>query len=312
MSGEQKIRAVLFYLSVAIFFLGLPPILSFTLGYKFDRRTFKFTKTGLIAIKTQPAGANIYLDNRLFPSKTPATINELLPGKYHLKFELDKYYPWSNEVEVQAGKVTRLEKIILFPTLSNIKQLNRDNLSLFLLDEERQVLYCINSEEGIIFRSDTEGERFEVVSNFSALSPAPAKWKISPDREKFLYFNINQIGIAFLHPLNGKLSAPASFVSGLPEAKIVDVFWHSDSYHLIVVTNRSIEVTEAQPRSTPITLVNLNKKNTAAHYDPHTDTLYFLDAQRAPDGNLYDNLYKLELNTRNFLFQELMRLKSYE
>ncbi len=112
MLHEQRIRAILFYLSVLIFLMGLPPILSSTLGYNFDKRTFKFTKAGLIVLKTQPQGASVYLDKKLLSFKTPATINELLPGKYELKFEMDKYYPWSGEVEVGAGKVTRLEKII--------------------------------------------------------------------------------------------------------------------------------------------------------------------------------------------------------
>ena len=120
MSSDQKIRAFLFYLSVAIFLLGLPLILSSTLGYKFDRRTFKFTKAGLIALKTQPAGASVFLDDRLLNLKTPANINELLPGRYHIELELEEHYPWSGYVDVEAGKVARVEKIILFPPCPGI------------------------------------------------------------------------------------------------------------------------------------------------------------------------------------------------
>lgn len=39
MLNEQKIRAILFYLSLIIFLAGLPFILSFALGYKFDAQT---------------------------------------------------------------------------------------------------------------------------------------------------------------------------------------------------------------------------------------------------------------------------------
>jgi len=66
MLNEQRIRAILFYLSVVIFLMGLPFILSFALGYNFDRRTFKFTKTGLLVLKTQPSGASVYLDEKLY------------------------------------------------------------------------------------------------------------------------------------------------------------------------------------------------------------------------------------------------------
>lgn len=102
------------------------------------------------------------------------------------------------------------------------------------------------------------------------------------------------------------------FTINYTNGKIIDVFWHSDSYHLILVGNRFIEALEAKPEVATVTLVTLNKKNSRAYYDVHTDTLYFLDAQKAEDGNFYDNLYKLELNSRAFLLQELRKLKPYE
>ena len=72
MFSEQKIRGALFYLSFVAFFAGLPFILSFALGYKFNPQTWKFYRTGLIYLKTQPEGARIYLNDKLIPEKTPA------------------------------------------------------------------------------------------------------------------------------------------------------------------------------------------------------------------------------------------------
>ncbi len=292
--------------------MGLPPILSSTLGYKFDRRTFKFTKAGLIVLKTQPAGASVYLDKQLLNIKTPATINELLPGRYNIRFELERHYPWSNEVEVEAGKVTRLEKIILFPLRPYIKQLNKDRLSVFMVNEEKESVYYINQSEDSIYKSDPEGEHFEKIGNFTKILPPAVKWKVSPDHQKVLYFNANQIGITSLVSPKENLIVNAGFVLNYPQGGILDVFWYSDSYHLVLVSSRSIQALEAQPSSQPVVLVNLTKKNTCAYYDTRTDTLYFLDSQKAADGNLYDNLYKIHLDTRAFILQELIKLKAYE
>ena len=311
MLNEQRIRAFLFYLSVIIFLIGLPFILSYALGYKFDRRTFKFTKTGLLVLKTQPSGASVYLDEKLLNVKTPATIAELLPGRYSLRLELEKHYPWFNEVNVDAGKVTRLEKVILFPLRSNIKQLNRDRLSSFWVDEDRETIYYINPEDNSIYKSDLEGRDSEKIVDFLPLQPPVIKWKLSPDREKLLYFNAYQIGIVYLEPQN-KISQGQPFVLNYSDDKIIDVFWHSDNYHLVLVSRKSIEALEAQPQTEPVLLVNLNKKNTSCFYDTRTDTLYFLDSQRAADGNFYDNLYKLELNAKTFPLQDLIKLKSNE
>lgn len=312
MLSEQKIRAFLFYLSVSIFLLGLPFILSSALGYKFDRRNFKFTKTGLIVIKTQPPGASVYFDRRLINDKTPTTLNEILPGTYNIRLELERYYPWDDDINVEKGKVTRLEKVILFPLRPNIKQLNKEIISDFWIDEEKGIIYYVNQQKSAIYKSDLNGDNYDELAQIIPIAPAPEKWKISPDKEKIVYFNARQIGIAYLQPRKEIFSEQFPFVLDYPSGKIADLFWHSDSYHLVVVTNKNIEVLEARPRATPMTLVNLSKKDTFAFYNLRSDTLYFSDYQRAADGNLYDNLYKLELNARALPLQELIKLKPNE
>jgi hypothetical protein len=107
----------------------------------------------------------------------------------------------------------------------------------------------------------------------------------------------------YLEPSAGRSSLTYS-VLDYSSAPLLDAFWHSDNYHLVLLTDKSIEVLEAKPQSIPVKLVNLSKKNTTAFYDLHNDVLYFLDYQRAADGNLYENLYKLELNPKNFPFLE--------
>jgi len=310
MLNEQKIRAGLFYSSVLVFLIGLPFILSFALGYKFNRRTFKFTKAGLIVLKSQPQGASVYLNGRKLNIKTPAIITELLPGDYYLGLELDKHYPWAEEIKVEAAKVTRLEKIILFPLRSHVKQLNKDTFYSFWINGEKGVIYYINHGNNSVYKSDLEGQHYKRVAIFLRVTPVPLQWKISPDEEKLLYFNTHQIGITYLRPENKSSGARPPLLINYSPANIVDVFWHSDSFHLILLTQRSIEAIETQPNPRPVTLLNLNKENNAAFYDTHNDTLYFLDSQKAADGNFYDNLYKLELNARTFTLQELMRLKN--
>jgi hypothetical protein len=311
-SREQKIRAVLFYLSVCIFFAGLPFILTFTLGYQFDPRTFKFTTTGLISLKTQPAGASVLLNGKLFSEKTPCSLNELLPGTYRVELTLEDYYPYTADVEVLADRVSRMEKIILFQLRPDIQQLNKERFSQFWIDESRGVIFYVNRENDSIYRSDMAGEHLELIAQFTPLMPAPKKWLLSFDREKMLYFNIHQIAVLYLpqdkkHPPEEK-----PVILNYPADAIQDAFWYSDNYHLIVVTDKKIDVIEANPSAAAVTIVNLNKKNSSAFYDPRNDSLYFSDSQKAADGNFYDNLYRLELKKRLYPFQELMGIKTNE
>jgi hypothetical protein len=312
MSRDQKIRAILFYLSLAIFLIGLPLILSFAFGYKFNSRTFKFTKTGLIAIKTQPSGASVYFNGKLLNDKTPVSINELLPGKYDFRLELEKYYPWNGQVEVNEGKVSRLEKIILFPLRPNVKKINKDTASSFWVDEKKGKIYYLNYEDYIFYKSDMDGQNFERCAILPRAVFEPKKWKISPDRTKFLVFSPHQAAVIYLESANNLSSMEPPVILDFPDRYLTDIFWHSDSYHLVLVTTKNIEVLEAKQEAPSINLVNLNRKSNFCFYDENEDALFFIDAQHAPDGKLYDNVYKLELSAKNFSFQDLINKEQWK
>ncbi len=310
MVNEQKIRGLLFYLSVAVFLAGILPILSFALGYKFDPRTFKFTKTGIISLKTQPEGASVYLDGRLLDARTPTTIGELLPGSHSLKIELKRYYPWLSQINVEPRKVVRLEKIILFPRRPHITQLNQEKVSFFWPDKGNNRIYYLGQEGNILYKSTLGGEKFEEIlrlpENFSS---SPMEIKLSPDREKMLVYNAHQVAVLYLNPPDGLTSSRPPVIWDYPKSPIRDVFWHSESYYLIVVTDVDIEALEIKARPVAVNLVSLNKKISNIFYDSDTDMLYFMDSQGAPDGVFYDNVYRLELNSKAYLLDNLMKMR---
>ena len=113
-----------------------------------------------------------------------------------------------------------------------------------------------------------------------------------------------------LHTQGGPGIKGNPFPSNITQDSIVDAFWHSDDYHIIVVTQKNIEALEARPDALPVILVNLNKQDTTSFYDPKADRLYLLDSQQAADGMFYDNIYRLDLNTRFSAFKELMKLRA--
>lgn len=308
MFSEQRIRGVLFYLSVFAFVAGLPFILSFALGFKFNPRTFKFTKTGLISIKTYPQGAHIYLDSKLLDEKTPATIQELLPGVYDIRLELEEHYSWVTQVNVEPRKVVRLEKVIFFPVRPNIKQINQGAIASFYVDKERGRIYYLSQSENVLFVSDMEGEKFERLNSVPEGFNYPLKeLKISPDREKIVFFNERQVCIVYLNPEKSLLYGQAPVLVSYPSQRITHIFWHSDSYHLIVITDKNIAIIESSPRINPINLVNLNRMASGFFYDIDKDMLYFRDLERGADGLTYENVYKLEINNKNSVLSNIIK-----
>ncbi|MDD5347516.1 MAG: PEGA domain-containing protein [Candidatus Omnitrophica bacterium] len=312
MAREQKVRTVLFYVSVLIFFAGLPVILSSALGYRFDRRNFTFTKTGLISIKTTPGGARVYLNERPVSEKTPCTIPELMPGTYRIETALDGYYPYASDVQVSANKVTKLEKIILFPLRPEVDQLNKERLAAYWIDQTRGLIFYADPETNTVYKADLWNERFERFTAYMPLKVPPKRWEVSPDRKKLMYFNSRQIGIAEVRPPES-WSGPAQFVLDYPGGAIQEVFWHSDSYYLVVVSDRRIDMLEAKPGALPFTVVALRRRQSSPQYDVRSDVLYFVDIEKGEDGKPYDNLYRLELRPKLVPFMdELMRKKNNE
>lgn len=254
-------------------------------------------------------GASVYLDQALLNEKTPCSINEVLPGTHHIQLNLEGYYSYSSDIEVFPSKVSRMEKVILFPLRPDVQQLNKERISSFWVDEARGLVYYINLEDSAVYRSDQEGEHFKLLANFIALRPSPKKWLFSPDRQKLLYFNNREIGLINLQPEGEPLPQEVQFVIEYSTDNIQDIFWHADSYHLIVAGDKRIAILEAKPEAQPFVLVNLNKRNSSVFFDPRNEIVYFSDSQRAQDNKFYDNIYKLELKTKLYPFRDLIRLK---
>ncbi|MDP3041443.1 MAG: PEGA domain-containing protein [Candidatus Omnitrophota bacterium] len=302
----QRIRGVLFYISLFSFFIGLPFILSFALGYKFNTHTLKFVKTGLIFVKTQPAGAKVYLNGELIAERSPTSMQELLPGSYKVTLELAQHYPWKGQVEVEAGKVSRVDKVILFPARPNLRQLNQEKFSSFRIDTEKKVVYYLDQEKKVLYRSNLDANNFEDIASLPDKFTQVNGWEVSSDKRKLFIFNQHQISVIFFDTQVDYEYAASTVFLDYPQEKIMDVFWHSDSYHLVVLTDKNVQVIESRPGAAAINLVALNKAGSAAFYDTKEDALYFSDSQRSLDGSAYNNLYKLELSANLYLLEKLI------
>ncbi|MEW6101884.1 MAG: PEGA domain-containing protein [Candidatus Omnitrophota bacterium] len=286
----QKIRALLFYCGLLIFIISLPLVLSYALGYKFDSRRLRFVRVGLISLKTEPEGAEVYFRGRLLNGTTPLSINELLPGKYPVEVHLKDYYPWKAEVTVEAGRVSSFERILLFPLKPQIKQLNSGNISSFYVDKEKEGVYYIDEGTHSIYRSDLNGEKYEEYGQIPLINFPIKDYKFSADRKMAAFYSRRQIAVS-----SGRKDA---LIFNLQDRELRDIYWFPNNYYLILLTNKSIEYLELRPQAKPVVLVELSKKDSAAFFDPDSACLYFTDQARAEDGRVYEHLYKIDLKEK--------------
>ncbi len=297
----------MFLISLFSFLFLLPPILLFTFGYKIDWQSLRVLKTGLIWISSLPEGADVYLNGRPLDKKTPATIEELMPGKYSLSLLSEGYYAWQGDVDVEQGEVTSVSSAMLFPRIAQFDKLNfEEPAKFFIFNQDKNFIYYLIKASKIIHKVNFDSGELEEVINAETFPGEIEVISLSPDRKKLICYDTHHI--ALIHLPKERLRK--DFLINSKE-KIQQIFWHSDSEHFILLTNKDIRFYElfSESRGNVVVISKLSGRNHQVHYDQATDTLIFLNQQEAPDGRRYENIYRIVIGSR-FSFPFLRGFKN--
>ena len=311
---EQKIRAILFYLSVILFFILVPVVLLYSFGYKLDINNLKVIKTGLIYIRTIPEGAKVSINGRRINETTPVSMGELMPGAYRLSLELEKYYPWHQIVSVEPGKSTALDDIILFPLRPHLDRINVSDVEdFYIFTADKDYAYCVSKNKTVISKARLNPEEKEasLICNQFQLPDNFKDFSLSPDQKKILYSCGNRLDVMYVSsekPNHQPLKNNNFFI--ITEHNIINAFWHSDSEHIIVITDKDIKIYEliGEGKNNIITVSNINNKSPKAFYNTAEDALYFTDTEAGPDGKPHNGLYRLDISKKS-IFSFLKEIK---
>ena len=309
MKNSDKLkRAIAFYFSVLFFFVTLPILLSYALGYHIDYMALKAYKTGIIFINSKPSGASIYINDKLHNEVTPAQIEELKPGAYKVRVSKDGFYPWEEELAVRPNMVTKAESIVLFPIMQEMNKINNLPLSDFTVSDRGPIYYFTDSG---LYRSDNDGANMKKLSSYSGWPRNIIKKKFSPDGDKILCFNQKEMVITYLN-LDRELakSGESARVENIlaSEDPIVDAFWYTGSGYIIVVTERYINVVELRGggKRNTATLYKFGASPHTVFYDQNNGSLYFTD--KGKNNFSKDGSYLYRLDLRQKFFDYLMQL----
>lgn len=112
---------VLFFLLTLLIVGTVGYFLSFyAKGYRFDFATLKFLPNGILVIKSNPDGAQIFVNNEL-KTATNATIN-LPPATYDISIRKEGYGEWKKTLTIQKEVVTEADAHLfrVAPSLSAV------------------------------------------------------------------------------------------------------------------------------------------------------------------------------------------------
>jgi len=308
MESKDRIkRWIAFYLSVTLFLVLLPIVLSYSLGYNIDFRRFKIYKTGIIYLKSQPAGASIYINGKEITDLTPARIEELKPDRYNVEVRREGFYPWHKELVVMPNMVTKAEDIVLFRLSQDITRIKDGEALHFAIPDKKTVYYMAVSG---LFRMNLDGTNLKKLSSYCDWPREIKDAVFSPDGDKFLYFNREGIWVVYL---KSDTSAKEGELAGVEEVlksrePIQNVFWYSQSNYIVFVTSKDINVIElsGQGIRNTIALYKFNASPGSLYYDTTNDSLYFTDLNKEPDA-AFKRSYLYRLDLRQKFFTQLMQ-----
>lgn len=115
-----RIRVLLFLLTVVVVGALATFIGFYARGYRFDLQRFRFSPNGILVLKSNPDGAQIFINGEL-ETATNATIR-LSPGTYDISIRKEGYHPWEKRMTIEKEVVTEADAQLfrVVPSLSAV------------------------------------------------------------------------------------------------------------------------------------------------------------------------------------------------
>jgi len=99
---------------IALFLITTPIVVTYTAGYRWNVKKNRLEKVGIIYVRSKPSNADLYLDGKPRPEKTPARLRNLLPDTYKLTVGKSGYLSWTKILPVESALTTFVEGVVLW------------------------------------------------------------------------------------------------------------------------------------------------------------------------------------------------------
>lgn len=115
-----KIRVILILITILV--VGCIGIIAsfYARGYRFNRKTFKFVPRGILVVKSEPDGAQVFI-NKDLKTVTNDSIS-LAPGTYDVELKKEGFLPWYKRLVIEKEVVFEINASLFkgTPSLSPI------------------------------------------------------------------------------------------------------------------------------------------------------------------------------------------------
>jgi len=272
-------RKIFFWFFLVAFVVLLPLIIFYSLGYQFNSNLKRFQKTGVITIKSLPAGAQVYLENKKINQPTPCDIKEVLPGTYKVKLEKEGFYPYEVKVEVKSFMVSPLDAVLI-PKIKDIEKIKADLdiYKFFIIEHLFGKKIIAFARDGIyVFNEDLDEIAKASPINLTEETLASIK-DIKEGRNNFVFYNQKDIWLIDYGSWSIKKELTLEHIYKAAEP-IRGVFFGFKDRYLIIQEGTKIIALDINIRDNSVIfeIYRLNNKDSEVYYDNSSDTLFIKD-----------------------------------
>ncbi len=157
---ELKKRRFTYIIFFVAFFLVAPIIILYSQGYRPDLANYRLVKLGAIFVKSYPGDALISTNSKATRHRTPHQILNLIPGENTINVSKDGYHNWEKVIEIESGRTTFVEDILLFK--SDFKPQSSEVNNAGYLNEP-------NNIQALLLGKDWQLRKFDPLTNSSVL-----------------------------------------------------------------------------------------------------------------------------------------------
>lgn len=136
---SRRVRIIVNVLAWLTFIAIAPFLISYSMGHRITPTQPNPVAVGTFLIRTIPNGASILLNGEKLGSKTPNSVQDLLPGSYSIELQKEEYRTWKKSLPITGTMVTDLSNTRLIPKTIE-EDVVRGNVTDFFISPKRRWL----------------------------------------------------------------------------------------------------------------------------------------------------------------------------
>lgn len=232
-------RNILFAIFTIGFFISAPLVVLYTAGYRYSLTSKRVVKAGVLSVTSTPKGATVTINGVPSEKKTPAVIDNILPGTITVKVEKSGYSSWEKNLPIVSGQSTFVPNAVLFLDGSPTAVVDQKNILAVDQKSATKMVYLVSNTASIeVWQKDLAYGTSKSVYSTTPHAKSTYTLSLSPDETYALLTETVIKKTRTLIRLFDGQTIP------LP-ANISDVWWNEDGGHLLLTrVNTEIQAFE--------------------------------------------------------------------